>query len=135
MTHSEQERDVAACAALDFLLGGMPSAATRELMTRFGFWDGKTLTDAGAVAAADASGFPGRTRMSSRHLKAVAIVLTLLSGLATFALIVACIWTGGTDHGSTVTLSEKLGASAFLTFVLTIAGGWLCGHLRLEDKR
>lgn len=55
MLSEAQERDYAACAALDYLLGGQPSAKAKELMTRLGFWDGERLTDEGAEAAADAA--------------------------------------------------------------------------------
>lgn len=49
-------RDVAACAALQFVLGDRPSAPARRLMTQFGYWDGQKLTEAGKIAAAEAAG-------------------------------------------------------------------------------
>lgn len=59
MLPQQSDQDIAACAALNFLFGGQPSSKSKELMTRFGYWDGEKLTEAGAVAAADASGGEG----------------------------------------------------------------------------
>jgi hypothetical protein len=53
---SKRREDFAACAALNYVLGGQPSESQERLMVEFGYWRSGRLTEAGEVAAGDASG-------------------------------------------------------------------------------
>jgi hypothetical protein len=57
MNTEQKRQDLAACAALNVMLGGQPSSKSKELMREYGYWDGDKVTEAGATAAGDAMGF------------------------------------------------------------------------------